>query len=336
MPLHKLKDFDPNYQDHFDNQEDILKYDLYSGNDKVGSVDDLLVDDDGRIRYLIINTGLWIFGKKVLLPVGRARVDRNDRRIYVDGLTREQVEQMPAYDENSMVDNSYEDRVRGSYRPMSSNQSMGTDIGAGATGIGTGASMVDTPTPVEYDQTLVGEGATRTSMSQNTMSTSQDMSTPGYNAYGYEHDDLYAMNDRDHQTLRLYEERLIAGKQRQKTGEVAIGKRVETEQAHVSVPIEKERVVIERVPVSGSANVVDNITGDAFNSGEVARVEVYEETPDIHKEAFVREEVRVRKEVEQETVNVDDTIRREELDMQTDGNPIVNAPNEGRNEGRNL
>jgi hypothetical protein len=166
MPLHKLRDFDPNYQDYFDNQEDILKYDLYSGNDKVGSVDDLLVDDDGRIRYFVVNTGLWIFGKKVLLPVGQARVSRSDRRIYVDGLTREQVEQMPTYNENSMVDNSYEDRVRDSYRPMGKRQSMGTDIGAGATGVGMGTSMVDTPTPVEYDQTLVGEGVSSTSTSR--------------------------------------------------------------------------------------------------------------------------------------------------------------------------
>lgn len=39
---------------------------------------------------------------------------------------------------------------------------------------------------------------------------------------------------------------LLSIKERKKTGEVAIGKRVETESAQVAVPIEKERVVIER------------------------------------------------------------------------------------------
>ena len=60
-----------------------------------------------------------------------------------------------------------------------------------------------------------------------------------------------------------------------------------------------------------------------FHEGEVARVDVYEETPDIHKEAFVREEVRVRKEVDQKVVNAEEQLRREELDVDTQGRPVV-------------
>lgn len=39
-----------------------------------------------------------------------------------------------------------------------------------------------------------------------------------------------------------------------------------------------------------------------LRDGQVARIDVHEETPDTHKEAFVREEVRVNKVIEQETV----------------------------------
>jgi len=42
---------------------------------------------------------------------------------------------------------------------------------------------------------------------------------------------------------------------------------------------------------------------------------VYEELPDIQKLAFVREEISIRKEVEQNTVEVEDKIRHEELDL---------------------
>jgi uncharacterized protein (TIGR02271 family) len=56
-----------------------------------------------------------------------------------------------------------------------------------------------------------------------------------------------------------------------------------------------------------------------FQEGEVARIELYEETPDIRKEAFVREEVRVKKVVEQQTVEAQDTIRKERLDIDTQG-----------------
>lgn len=122
----------------------------------------------------------------------------------------------------------------------------------------------------------------------------------------------------DDDAIRLYEERLVVDKDREKTGEVSIGKHIETETARVSVPIEKERVVIERVTPSTTEPVGD----DAFRDSEI-RMEVYEETPDIQKEAFVREEVSVRKEVTEETVAVQETLRREEIDIVTDGNAVV-------------
>ena len=58
-------------------------------------------------------------------------------------------------------------------------------------------------------------------------------------------------------------------------------------------------------------------------SGEVARVEVCEESADVRKEPFVREEVSVRKETEQDIVSEEATVRREELDIDTDGTNVV-------------
>jgi len=46
--------------------------------------------------------------------------------------------------------------------------------------------------------------------------------------------------------------------------------------------------VIERVTPTDAGRAVSPGEID-FQEGEVARIEVYEETPDIHKEAFVRE-----------------------------------------------
>lgn len=292
MPLHKIKDFDPNYSDHFEGQ-DVMGYDLYAGKEKVGSVDDLLVDDAGKIRYLIINSGAWVFGKKVLLPIGRARIDYKGHRISVDGLTRAQVEALPNYDGNMPVDYEHEEKVRGVYRPMAAGaKSMGAK--------GMGAAAVDASTPLNYDR----------------------------DTYAYDRDAaLYDLDDTAHQNLRLYEERLIANKTRSKTGEVAVGKRVETETAKVSVPLEKERVVIERTtPSSASVALGDG----AFAEGEVARVEVYEEAADIRKEAFVREEVSIRKEVDRETVNAEETLRREELNVDTQGRPVVDKGTDTR------
>lgn len=298
MALYRIKDFDPDYRNHFDG-DDVKDLDLYSGNDKIGSVNDVLVDDDGRFRYLVINTGAWIFGKKVLLPIGRARIDYNSRRVYADGLTKDQVERLPEFTDDLKIDYEHEEDVRNIYRsgdypevPVESSSSINSTVPVEGTAY-TGSSMGMT-------------GMTRPTYDRDT--------------YDYDYDrDLYDTSRQDDR-IRLYEERLIANKQRQKAGEVAIGKHVETERAQVEVPVEKERVVVERVaPTDTTA-----IPGEgAFREGEVARMEVYEETPDIQKETFVREEVRVKKVVDQDVVTAEDEIRREELNIDSQGRPIV-------------
>ncbi|WP_309743227.1 DUF2382 domain-containing protein, partial [Chamaesiphon sp. OTE_20_metabat_361] len=122
-------------------------------------------------------------------------------------------------------------------------------------------------------------------------------------------------------SFKLYQERLVASKTRQKTGNAVINKRVETETAQASVPVEKERIVIERMPATGTTAVAP---GEAtFQAGEVSRVDVYEEVPEFHKEAFVREEVRINKVVEKETATTQEQVRREELDVNVDGHPTI-------------
>ena len=128
------------------------------------------------------------------------------------------------------------------------------------------------------------------------------------------------------ENIELHEERLTVDKIREKAGEVAIGKHVETEVARASIPIEKERVVIERVPGGNETAVTPG--ANAFQA-ETARIEVYEETPVIQKEAFVREEVSIRKEVARNTVDVEESLRREEINVDVQGHPAVDArPND--------
>jgi uncharacterized protein (TIGR02271 family) len=324
MALHKIKDFDPDYRQHFDDT-DMIGYDLYSGDEKVGTVENILVDDRGSFRYFVINTGVWILGKRTLLPIGRSRIEASDRRVYADGLSRAQIESLPEYDEHSTVDYDQEERTRDVYRPMSSVRDMGI-----APTMGTTRSTETTQNMTGTRDTAAPNMTGTRDMAAPNLTGTRDMAAPLPNplrpaadrdSYDYSHDaSLYDLNDRDHQNLKLYEERLIANKTRQKTGEVTVGKHVETETAKVSVPIDKERVTIERTP--GSSTAVDP-SETMFQSGEVARMEVYEETPDIHKEAFVREEVTIRKDVDHETVEAQEQLRREELDINKEGRTIV-------------
>ena len=281
MALVKIADLYPKYKEDIFGGDDIKSFSVYDHtNDKIGSVYDIIVDETGKFRYLVIDTGFWIFGKKVLLPVGRASIDYNDRRVYAKGLTKEQAENLPEYDDDMTIDYDYEERVRMVYRG------------------------------IEYD-------------SDNTV-YAEEAKAYDSGAYSYDREPgLYGYQDTENrQSLKLYEERLVANKERFRTGTVTIGKRVETETATVSVPVEKEKVIIERNTVNDSTAVTPGAT--AFSEGEVARVEVYEESADIEKQAFVREEVSVRKEVERDTVSAKETIRREELEIESDGDAVIN------------
>ena len=156
---------------------------------------------------------------------------------------------------------------------------------------------------------------------KNTVDTVKDIEDANLSAKGAV--DTVKDTASEHQTFKLYEERLVADKRKVNTAEVSIGKHVETQTAHISVSLEKERVVVERIiPVNAKTPVA---LGEAnFSEGEIARIKVYEETPDVQKLAFLREEISVRKEVEQVSVQVEDTIRREELDVDIQDTNVIN------------
>ena len=299
MALAKIADLYPNYRDEIFDGNDIKNFSVYDyTNDKIGSVYDIIVDDTGRFRYLVIDTGFWIFGKKVLLPVGRANIDYAQERVYASGLTKEQAEQLPEYDEDMTIDYDYEERVRMVYR--------GVEYDNDNTVYAQEAGSYDSGA---YNGEVAAAGAVSEAYDRDSYTYDRDASL-------YGHQEVEGR-----ESLKLYEERLIANKERFRAGTVSVGKRVETETAEVAVPVEKERIVIERTSPTQYEAVAPGTT--AFQEGEVARVEVYEETADIQKQAFVREEVSVRKEVERDVVSARETIRREELEIETDNETII-------------
>ncbi len=284
------------YRDYFNHHEDLLgnsellnidQFDVYTeGEENIGGIKDALVDEQsGKFRYLVVDTGFWIFGKNVLLPIGLAKFDMSHQRVYVNGLTREQVEQLPEYRSDLVVDYDYEENVRNVYRPLGRSRA---------------------------NEVRQYRGQTYTNQ----------MQPNDAQGYRYEQEpELFDLDAEDHKhPIRLHEERLVANKSRDKVGEVSVKKRVETATAEKSVPVEKERVVVEYSP-SGQINNSTSVA-PGFQEQEVAHLDLYEETAQIDKQTFVRDEVRIRKEAEQDRVVMRDQVRREELDVEGDAEVI--------------
>lgn len=85
-------------------------------NKKIGKVDDFVCGPEGQIRYLDVGLDGLFNSKRVLLPVGVARLDRSNDVVWVAGMTKEQVKALPDYagDPDAITDD-YETQCCGPY-----------------------------------------------------------------------------------------------------------------------------------------------------------------------------------------------------------------------------
>jgi uncharacterized protein (TIGR02271 family) len=65
--------------------------------EKIGKVDDLIYTADGRIRYLDVGLGGFFNPKHVALPIGIGQVDRANDVIWLSGVTKDQLEELPEF-----------------------------------------------------------------------------------------------------------------------------------------------------------------------------------------------------------------------------------------------
>jgi len=130
----------------------------------------------------------------------------------------------------------------------------------------------------------------------------------------------------EERVLRLREEQLNVSKQRVQSGEVDLRKEVVTEQKTVNVPVMHEEAFLERRAVtSTSANDTTPI-----GEGESIRVPLSEERVNVSKETVVTGEVSIGKRAVAETKQVTDTVRREEVRVEQQGD----APSHGTKSDR--
>lgn len=88
---------------------DIVGYKVEAIDGEIGSIDQASYDV-GR-SWMVVDTGPWIFGKKVLLPAGVIdRVDVDDERVHVHR-TKDEIENAPEFDESRFSDEGYHSEV---------------------------------------------------------------------------------------------------------------------------------------------------------------------------------------------------------------------------------
>ncbi|MDC3955113.1 YsnF/AvaK domain-containing protein [Polyangium jinanense] len=118
--------------------------------------------------------------------------------------------------------------------------------------------------------------------------------------------------------LSLHEEQVQATTHIEQVGEVRIRKDVVTEEQQITVPVKREVVTVERVPVAAQGARRDVAQGKAFQEESIV-IPIREEVVDIQKRPVVTEEIVVTRATEQTEAPVSTTVRREVAEVVSEG-----------------
>ncbi|MGY1814997.1 DUF2382 domain-containing protein [Blastococcus sp. SYSU D00820] len=249
---------------------------------KIGTVGEVYLDDStGRPEWATVRTGL--FGtKEAFVPLADADLAGGELRVPYD---KKMVAGAPHHDVEGHLSPSEEaDLYR--YYGLDGGQSVAAAVG-----------------------TVDGPPAAGTT-SGITADTTRDTGTRG--AVG--HDTSGPTTDN---AMTRSEERLAVGTQRVESGVARLRKYVVTENVTETVPVSREEVRVQREPIT-DANIGNALDGPAI-SEEEHEVTLHAERPVVAKEAVPVERVRLDTETVTDTETVNDTVRKEEIEVDTDG-----------------
>jgi hypothetical protein len=92
---------------------DLTGFKVEATDGEIGKVDEST--HDAGASFIVVDTGPWIFGKKVMLPAGTIRdIDPDTETVFVN-LTKDEIKNAPEFDEKRYRDQDYRDELGGYY-----------------------------------------------------------------------------------------------------------------------------------------------------------------------------------------------------------------------------
>ena len=103
------------YTDTSISQRNLAGFSVEALDGGIGKVDDATYDVGQS--FIVVDTGPWIFGKKVMLPAGVVRdVDLDTETVFVNR-AKDQIKNAPEFDENTYRSDTYHTSIGGYYGP---------------------------------------------------------------------------------------------------------------------------------------------------------------------------------------------------------------------------
>ena len=92
---------------------DLTGFSVEATDGSIGKIDE--ASNDAGASYIVVDTGPWIFGKKVVLPAGVVtRVDHDEECVFV-GRSKDEIKDAPEFDPDHYRETSYRDQLSGYY-----------------------------------------------------------------------------------------------------------------------------------------------------------------------------------------------------------------------------
>ena len=250
-----------------------------SSGEKVGTVDEVYSDDEGRQpEWALVHTGLLGMNKR-FVPLHGAVPDGGDVRVTVD---KQAVQDSPSVEADQELSEAQERRLFEHYGVAYTSEGSSTAQGVPHADIASGGRD-------EGDYEGERGGA--------------DAGAVGRDVSGPTTDDAMTRS----------EEELRVGTRQRETGRVRLRKYVVTEHVQQTVPVRREEVRVEREPIT-DANVEPATAGPAI-SDEQHEVVLHEEELVVEKRVVPKERVRLEKDMITDEKHISEEVRKEKIDV---------------------
>jgi uncharacterized protein (TIGR02271 family) len=248
--------------------------------ERIGTVDEVYADrEGGQPEWALVDTGLPGTSKS-LVPLRGASPSGEDVRVMVD---KQAVKDSPGVEADHALSEAEERRLFAHYGVRYTTE--GSTSAQGVPGAGTAGGSREAGGDYAAERRRARESAA------------------GRDVFGSASDDAMTRS----------EEELRVGTRAREAGRVRLHKYVVTEYVQQTVPVQREKVRIEREPISDT-NVDRALAGPEI-SEEEHEVVLHEEELVVEKRVVPKERVRLAKETVSDEQQVREQVRKERIDV---------------------
>lgn len=299
--------------------------------EKLGRVDDVLLESDGSPAYVETSKGLFS-GRRHVMPVEGMSLDGDDLTV---AYTKDQIEGAPPVNQDDEIDYERERELGAHYGAQvrdwdeSRDSLAGEDLSRGPTpqtrhpdgGPDDVRDTTQGPTP----EIRRAERAAEDTDVEAAGQPDADRATRG----GYRTQDagdraVPAAGEGSADSMTRSEEELRVGTHRAPAGRVRLRKYIETETARETVTLEREEATVTREPLAPGE-------GDGAQIGErQVELELSEEVADVETRVVPKERVGLEVETVVEEQRVSDEVRKERIEVSGDVDEADGRDERGR------